>query len=426
MTRDGPAWDNGPMRLGSLALVLAAACGGTSGATPDAPASGPDAASDASACQPAGAIGAFYRRTNPRLVAGQHTFGDGDLDLSIADPDLRWDDASATWQLYYAAAHAPSFGAASAPVIRHATSPDLASWTLDDAPALAAATDPAAWDHAGIEAPTVVYVPDAPADRRYLMLYAGASGAFPYPGYAFPDDAIGAAVSADGVTFTRITAADSPHGQAGLVLTGQDAYPGTTGAIVADPEVAYVGGVYHLWFSSFACIGAKCETASARGVGHATSTDGIHWSVAEAPVRSLLAAAIDPTSGGAQPSVVYDAVRCRWEMWLSHDAAGDTDAQPIVFDNTAGVWHATSYDAQTWSISYVGARDLAWMASSPGEHLGLAAGADVAGKSTARYMLYVGFDDQDVPSGSTLPDRSTQGSEPGVMALDLAARDAPN
>jgi hypothetical protein len=51
------------------------------------------------------------------------------------------------------------------------------------------------------------------------------------------------------------------------------------------------------------------------------------------------------------------------------------------------------------------------------------AGADIAIKSTGRYMLYTGFDDQGVPSGSTLPTRT--GSTSGVMTLNLATRDAP-
>ena len=89
------------------------------------------------------------------------------------------------------AAHAASFSDPSVQTIRHASSPDLAAWTVDDAPALQASADAMAWDHVNTETPTVVYVPDAPADRRYLMLYSGAAGAFPYPGYAFPDYAIG-------------------------------------------------------------------------------------------------------------------------------------------------------------------------------------------------------------------------------------------
>ena len=40
-------------------------------------------------------------------------------------------------------------------------------------------------------------------------------------------------------------------------------------------------------------------------------------------------------------------------------------------------------------------------------------------------MLYGGSDDQNVPCGLVLPDRSAQGYEPGVITLNLATRDAP-
>ncbi len=401
-------------------LVLAACGGGHAAPATDAP---PDQADANLTCQSIGAVGAFYRRAgNPRLVAGHQTFSDGEVDISMSDPDLRWDGAA--WQLYYMGAHAMDFQSPVTQVIRHATSADLAQWSIDDAPALAAASDAAAWDHVNTETPSVAFNPDAPADRRYLMLYSGASGAL--PGYGFPAYSIGAAFSADGVTFTRVAAADSPHGQDGLVLTGMDAYPNAGGAIVADPEVAYVGGTYQLWFSSFACIGTSCSTVADYGIGHATSPDGIHWSVLEAPVRSLLRKLIDPTTGGSQPSVIYDAPHCRWEMWLHSDAPGETDPQPIVFNNMAGVWHATSKDGVLWSIDYTGLRDLAWMQSASGEHLGLLTGADVAANGTARYMLYGGFDDQNIPAGFVLPDRSAQGYEPGVITLNLATRDAPS
>jgi len=222
-----------------------------------------------------------------------------------------------------------------------------------------------------------------------------------------------------------VPAAESPHGKDGLVLTGADVYPGSVGAIVADPDVTYVAGTYHLWFSSFACTGTNCATITNYGIGHATSSDGVHWTVREAPVRSLLRASADTKTGGAQPSVIYDDVHCRWELWMTSDAPGDTTAQPIVFNNTAGVWHAISNDGASWSVNFNGTRDQAWMPSAAGEHLGLLTGTEVAAKSTARYMLYVGFDDQNVPSGFYLPDRSVQGYEPGVMVLDLATRDAP-
>jgi len=399
-------------------LMLAVGCGGGGGKMPDA-AVVPDVASG-SGCQPIGVTGEFVRRTgNPRIVAGQHTYTDGMLDIGVSDPDLRWDGTQ--WVVYFHGPHAPSFGAAGTGMVRRAVSPDLGSWTLDETASLATSSDTAAWDHTNTETPSVVFNPDAPADHRYLLLYSGANGMF--PGYGFPGYAIGAAFSADGKTFTRVTASESPHGMEGLVFTARDAYQ--TDGIVADPEVVLVNGTYHLWFSSFSCDGTNCATVRAYGVGHATSTDGVHWSPVEVPVRSLLRASADRTTGGAQPSVIYDDVHCRWELWQTSDATGDTDNQPIVFNNMAGVWHATSKDAVTWSINYNGPRDLVWMASEPGEHLGLLTGADVAVKDGGRYMMYGAFDDQNVPSGFFLPDRSQQGYEPGVMTLDLATRDAP-
>lgn len=411
------------MRRTLLYLATLAACGG--GGKQPVSTDAPPATIDTppSSCQPISAIGSFYRRPNPRLIAG-HTFQDGRVETAIADPDLHWDASAQLWQLYYHGPRATSFSAPNTQTITHATSPDLATWTVQDAPALAVNPDAAAWDHLNTETPTVVENPDAPPDHRYLLLYSGAAGNL--TGHAFAAYSIGAAFSADGVTFTRVPAADSPHGQDGLVLTGEDVYGNAVGgAIVADPEVAYVAGMYHLWFSSFACTGTSCQTVMAYGIAHATSPDGIHWTVAQAPVRSLLRQMIDPTTGGSQPSVVYDTAHCRWEMWLHADLPGETDSQPVVFNNMAGVWHATSMDGSTWQINYSSTRDLAWMASAPGEHLGLLTGADVAAKDSGRYMLYVGFDDQNVPAGFYLPDRSTQGYEPGVMALDLAARDAP-
>ena len=405
-------------RLLSILATLGG-CGGGSQSARDAAVDATDAPPPM--CQPIGAVGAFYRRTpNPRLIAGR-TFQDGRLDILISDPDLRWDDAAQLWQLYYHGPRGTNYLSPDVEAITHATSPDLATWTVQDAPAFVANPSTSAWDHVQSETPTVAFNPDAPADRRYLLMYSGGASKLANGLTAY---AIGAAFSADGVTFTRVPASESPHGQDGLVLTGADVYGNTVGgALVADPELAYVAGTYHLWFSSYACDGTSCGVAKDYGIGHATSADGVHWTVGEAPVRSLLRTMIDPTTGGSQPSVIYDATHCRWEMWLHSDLSGDTSAQPVVFNNMAGVWHATSMDGVTWSISYNGTRDLAWMQSASGEHLGLLTGADVAAKGSARYMVYVGFDDQNVPSGFVLP--TSTGTTPGVTALDLAARDAP-
>ena len=409
-----------------LCLISLAACGGDA-KNPNVDA-GADARPDApfSNCQAQGATGQFLRRANnPRLLPRQ-TFVDGKLDISISDPDVRWDAASSTWELYYASSHGTSYQSADqAGVIRHASSADRISWAVDEAPALMISADTQAWDHARTETPTVVFNPAAPADRRYLMLYSGASGVFPHAGYAFQNYAIGAAISADGHTFTRITAAESPKGKAGLVLMATDVYPAGSDGVVADPELAFVDGTYHLWFSSFACKGTDCQTRDAYGIAHATSTDGIHWVVAEAPVLSLLRSSADRNSGGGQPSVIYDTTHCKWELWMTSDLANEHANQPVNFNNMAGVWHADSTDGIAWHVNFAFARELTWTSTEAGEHLGLLTGADVGDNGSGRLMLYVGFDDQNVPANFFLPTYAAPGFGPGVMALNVATRDLP-
>lgn len=363
-------------------------------------------------------MGTFHRRAGNPLLLPAQTSSDGKVDLAIADPDVHWDASAARYVLYYQTPRGMAFGdPMAAPAFRRATSPDRTAWAVDDAPVFARG-DAGAWDERDIAAPTVVINPAAPADRRYLMLYAGAARAFPFASHAGPAYAIGAAFSADGVTFTRATTQP--------VLTGAQVYSTATAAIVADPELALVDGIYHLWFSSFACSGASCETVTDRGIGHATSADGTTWTVQQSPVRSLLRASADDTTGGTHPSVVYDATYCRYEMWLANDLPGENDNQPTELANAAGIWHAESRDGSTWSIAYDRARDLVWNEAMPdaGEGLGLRAGADVAANG-GRLMVYVGYDDDNVPAGYTLPDRSQAGARPGVMTLDVATRDLP-
>ena len=404
-------------------LFLVAACG-DDGATPiDAPPTPID--TPPSLCQTQGAIGQFIRRTpNPKTLSPAlgAAFSDGKMDISVADPDVHWDGSK--WVAYWAAAHGTSYTSSDlTPVIRRATSTDRTTWTIDDAPSLTRSTDATAWDRVDTETPTVVVNPNAPADRRYLMLYSGSDGAFPQPGYGFKNYQIGAAFSADGKTFTRIPASMSPHGKAGLVLTGAQVYPTGSAGIVADPEVVLVNGIYHLYFSSFSCGGTNCATVETFGIAHAYSPDGIAWTVEEAPVRSLLKTSA-LTSGGQQPSVIYDPVHCKWEMWLRSDDTGAVNGQPVDFNNMAGVYRAESTDGENWSVNFAFQRDLAWLSNEAGEDLGLLTGADVGINGNGRLMLFVGFDDDNVPTGFTRPLRAG-GTGPGVVTLNVATRDLP-
>ena len=408
-------------------VILVSACGDDAAVPVDA--APPDVRIDAPSnnCQSQGAIGQFIRRAgNPRVRPGT-TFVDGKLDIHIADPDVHFDSATQRWIAYWAAGHGSTYtDPAMVAVIRRATSADRMTWTIDDAPVFSQSTVAGAWDRVNTETPTVIYNPAAPPSRRYLMLYSGSDGTFPHPGYTFANYQIGAAFSADGRAFTRVPAVESPHNKDGLVLTGKQVYPTGSDGIVADPEIALVDGIYHLFFSSFSCSGANCATTDTFGIAHATSADGITWTIREAPVRSLLRTSM-LTSGGQQPSVIYDPVHCKWEMWLRSDGATDVNNQPVSFNNMAGVYKADSTDGLNWNVNFAFSRDLTWAPTDPnggGEDLGLLTGADVAMNGNGRLMLYVGFDDDSVPSGFALPLRAG-GTTPGVFTLNVATRDLP-
>jgi hypothetical protein len=357
-------------------------------------------------CLAQGAVGTFYRRTpNPRLTAGGHTFSGATVDTELTDPDLVWDEAGQLWHLYYYSPHGASFSASGPGVIRHATSANFSAWTFDDAPSLSGASGQ--WD-AYVASPSVVIDPAASAGHRYMMMYSGASTLSP------ADWGIGVAYSADGHVFTR----------ASQVLDGAQILSASQRATVSDPDVVLANGTYHVWFSTFGCSGTSCATTDVRGIGHATSPDGTTWTLDTAATPSLSRTAADKASGGERPTVIYDAPHCAWELWLTNEAsATENDNQTVDSSSSSGLWRATSTNGTSWTINYAFARDFVWDGTADGEGLGMRAGADIAIKSTGRYMLYTGFDDQGVPSGSTLPTRT--GSTSGVMTLNLATRDAP-
>ena len=371
----------------------------------------------------AGSAGAFVRDPdNPSLRAG-HTYSDGLRDLNVSDPNLSWDDAAQQFDLYYMGAHAAQFSDPGVQQIHHATSPDGSAWTISDTPALVAASDGSAWDHTNSETPSVAYNPDAPAGRQYVLAYSGANGDF--PGETFASYAIGVAFSADGQTFTRVAAAESPHGEDGLVLTGSDAYPTASGAIVADSgdrlRRRHVSPVVLELRVRRGLSDRDRVRCRARDVDRRRALDGRRGSGRLAAAHARHA---DDRRRPAERRLRRRALPLRDVVDLG--SIGRHERAAVVFNNMAGVWRATSSDAVTWSIDFAGTRDLTWDMTAPGEPLGLLTGVDVAIKDDARVMAYVGFDDQDVPAGYFLPEQGSPGFGSGVMALDLARRtDSP-
>jgi hypothetical protein len=222
---------------------------------------------------------------NPLYVAGK-PLPDGNLELSVGDPDVQYDAEEKKWKAWWSTGAAKTFAdGTNAPVhIKYAESPDGLTWTVQPEPVLRSGQDPTNWDNTKVETPCVVKVASNPPDRRYLMFYSGGNDTdFPkLPTLDYTWYQLGVAFSADGKKFTRMPAAESPYAgkstgfrkHEGLLLMARDAFPGTANVesgVVADPEVVFDGSGYHLFFSSLA---ARADRTSylAYGVSHATLT----------------------------------------------------------------------------------------------------------------------------------------------------------
>jgi hypothetical protein len=363
----------------------------------------------------------WIRDAAPILTAGEQG-KDGLFDLSIADPDVLYDSSAGMWHLWYQSGRAKEYTSSeNRMVIRHAQSADPgAGWNVDPQPAFELPEDRTAWDTTHSETPSVVYDPDAPADRRYKMYYSGASRILEL---GFPDYQIGLAISADGRTFRRLPESESPYGRAGLVLRLAEALAdtaGIAGGVVADPEVQLIDGVYHLWFSSFA-HDAK-NNILAFGISHAASEDGIHWIPSPGnPVPGLRNA---QNAGGQQPSVAWNPLQERYEMWFTSDADYEREGIPSAFNPALGFWMAASADGIAWSVDYGAARDFYWRPDSPHEEYGLLTGVDVVIVDGVRHLFYTGWGGINVPDGFLVSVRDRREFVPAVLSLIHAVKNA--
>jgi hypothetical protein len=417
---------------GVLAGLLIAACsGGSGGSKPPAHACG----------EPGGA----WQRCagNPVVRGWRDGPGPGQHLWTMADPTVLYDQEEGRWKAWWSSVVAESCADVGvldrrAIEIFYAESEDGLAWALQAEPALASKRDPDNWDDTTSETPAVLKVPDAPPDRRYVLVYGGGNDR-----QLMVDGntgwQLGIAFSADGRHFTRLPAADSPYaGQPtpftkidGLLLLGQDLFTGfdgtapVAGGAAADPELVRVGDTYHLWAGALGvdAAGAPVVNASytrlAYGIVHATSTDLLHWTVTPGENPVLM--------GAGQATVVRDEAAGQLHLWYSLDQGSDLEGIPSALFPTRGFFHATSaeVDGAAWATDPV--REFTWDPGLATEALGLINGPEVV-RSGDEYRLYFGaWGTAGVPAGSCayVWQGGALTAVDGVFGLGLATRRAP-
>jgi hypothetical protein len=431
----------------ALSLILFPACDGDPAVTPDggAPDAAVDAAPDAPGV-PAFPCGptlttAWTRCDGNAIVRPGRRFADGNLELSVGDPDVMYDADERRWKAWWSSGAALTPTATESQVnIMYAESADGLHWDVQLEPVLRSGTDPTNWDNSKVETPTVIKVPTNPPDRRYVMFYAGGNDVdYPHTDrLAYTWYQLGVAFSPDGKRFTRMPAAESPYAVAGsgfrkvegLLLLARDAFPAGLGAangVVADPEVIVDGDQVHLFFSSLATA-ADRTSYLAYGISTARVTSLATPRLAMGPANPVLV-------GAAQPSVI--AVDDTFELYAIYDSPEDDARMPSVFNPYYGIWRHTSSDLATWSSR--GASHDFSMADGPAEErYGWVKAGDVVYADGIRRFYYPTFRSDDVPAGFFCPVRHGSVTPlpagsienvgpgldvvPGIIALSVAAR----
>ncbi len=152
-----------------------------------------------------------------------------------------------------------------------------------------------------------------------------------YGGRGKGRDEICVAFSIDGINWRR-------H-EGNPVLTTGDEPSGWAYSKITRPSVVIVDGIYHMWYSSVEPppdTGKPPLDRQAARIGHASSSDGIHWNKCAAnPVLS-------PTESWELlslqcPNVLYED--CRYKMWFCGGRRYETDA----------VGYAESVDGIAWT-----------------------------------------------------------------------------
>lgn len=182
---------------------------------------------------------------------------------------------------------------------------------------------------AGATDPTIVLAPAGSA-YRYRIWFEGRSGS------SGETSQIITAVSDDALSWRDFTVCGGLDGAFGA-------------ARIADPSVVVDGATYRMWFE------ANGGSSGQGAIGHATSDDGLTWTIRDAsgntgmgagPVLSARGGAGFDAVGVHAPSVAFDPPSAtiaggRWTLW--YEASDNLSST----ENTIGV--AYSADGMNWS-----------------------------------------------------------------------------
>ena len=328
--------------------------------------------------------GTFERLdANPILKPGFAAYPGGPTVDSVSDPDVLFDENLGLWRMWFAVSYFEPAGDFFTGIM-HAESADGFSWDVTPGLALAHAADSSAWDYTSTETPSVVIDAGADPAERYRLYYSGGNIQTSALG-DYPRFQIGGAVSADGYTFTRIAAADSPYGVEGLVLRVEDSLPAYAGrattGVVADPEARIGNGSYELWFTVIGLDSQDRDVAG--GIGFATSPNGTSFTAYSGnPLDSVKRFEEDFT---AQPSVLRrdDGT---YELWYNADLPDELDRRDIGPNGTIGFWRATGPSATGPAPPSV--RAFAYHPNDPLEERGFSVGADVVRRNGVTRLYY--------------------------------------
>ena len=205
--------------------------------------------------------------------------------------------------------------------IGHATSPDGIAWTMDPANPVLTRGAPGEWDERYLWNAAVIH-----DGTQFHMWYEGRSAAGISRG--------GYATSPDGSVWTKYPG--NP-----VLDTGP---PGTWEAGGVSPmTVILEGSHYRMWYTGFGQW-----MVPGRGIFHAESEDGIHWTKHELPILTSSPDELDwDGEWVARPVVVFDG--SIYHMWYTGCCSAGCCSEDPTFGDRAAVGYASSTDGLTWT-----------------------------------------------------------------------------